>query len=140
MTKDFLGVGWKFPVDVDEGAQISKARYEESIRQAIWIILATAKGERVMRPDFGCGIHELVFAQNNATTAGMAAFHVKEALSLWEPRIELITVDAFPEEKTTTQPSSLGEKLIISIEYRVIATNSIFNLVYPFYLTEGAGS
>lgn len=140
MTKDFLGVGWNFPVELDEGDQIAKARYEESIRQAIWIILATAKGERVMRPDFGCGIHELVFAQNNATTAGMAALHVREALSLWEPRIELINVDAFPEEKTTTQPSSLGEKLIISIEYRVIATNSIFNLVYPFYLTEGAGS
>jgi Bacteriophage baseplate protein W len=127
----FLGVGWQFPVMRDEPKQrFALAEYEESIKQSIWIILFTAKGERVMRPDFGCGIYELVFAPNDATTRGMAEHHVSEALRLWEPRIEVLQVRA-------TAAGAQDEELRISIDYRVRTTDSRFNLVYPFYLERG---
>lgn len=130
MPAKFLGVGWSFPVavELDEGKRrFAVAEYEESVRQAIWIILATAKGERVMRPDFGCGIHELVFAVNDSATRGLAEYEVREALRLWEPRIEVLQVKA-------TAGGSQGEQLLIGIDYRVRATDDRFNLVYPFYL------
>ena len=92
---EFLGKGWGFPIELNESKQrFAIAEYEESIRQAIWIILSTALGERVMRPDFGCAIHELVFAPNSAATQGMAEHHVSEALLRWEPRIEVLNVRA----------------------------------------------
>jgi hypothetical protein len=91
------------------------------------MILGTARGERVMRPDFGCGIHDLVFAVNNATTAGRVVGEVRQALIQWEPRIDVLDVTASPD---ATEPN----RLLIEIEYRVRATNSRFNLVYPFYL------
>jgi Bacteriophage baseplate protein W len=140
MGADFLGIGWAFPVRVDKDGVIAPSQYEDNIKESIQIILGTAKGERQMRPDFGCGIHELVFARNNTATAGMAAYHVEQALIRWEPRIELLKVDAFPDLESAGGASVLSERLIITVEYRVIATNSIFNLVYPFYLTEGAGA
>lgn len=126
MKPAFLGIGWQFPIDL-EGDRIAMARHEESIRQAIWIILATARGERKMRPDFGCGIHDLVFATNSADTAGRVVAEVRQALILWEPRIDLLNVEA---------GSDPGERsrLLIEIEYRVRTTNNRFNLVYPFYL------
>ena len=128
MTADFLGIGWGFPIDIDaQGTQIARSPYEESVRQAIWIILGTARGERVLRPDFGCGIHDLVFAVNNATTAGLAAQTVRQALILWEPRIDLLDVQVTPKPD---EPNTL----LIRIDYRVRATNTRFNLVYPFYL------
>ena len=127
MAQEFLGVGWQFPIQTDEKGKIAMARYEESIRQAIWIILGTAKGERVMRPDFGCGIHDLVFAVNSAGTAGRVAGEVRRALIQWEPRIDLDNV-------TATSGESSSNQLLIDIEYRVRATNNRFNLVYPFYL------
>jgi phage baseplate assembly protein W len=111
--------------------QLERAYYEDSIRDAIWLILGTAKGERVMRSDFGCGIHDLVFSVNNATTAGLVAKAVREALVRWEPRIELLDVEVTPKP---------GEPytLLIRIAYRVRATNNVFNLVYPFYLERSA--
>lgn len=124
--RSFLGVGWKLPLAL-EGGRLAMARYEESIRQAIWIILATAKGERVMRPEFGCGIHDLVFAVLSTATTGRVAAEVRQALVRWEPRIELIAVTAAADED---EPN----RLLIEIEYRVRATNNRFNLVYPFYL------
>lgn len=126
MASEFLGIGWKFPVSMDDG-KIALARYDESIRQAIRIILGTAPGERAMRPDFGCGIHDLVFAVNSAGTAGRVANLVRQALIRWEPRIDVLNVSASPD---IGQPNLLQ----IEIEYRVRATNSRFNLVYPFYL------
>jgi phage baseplate assembly protein W len=126
MSASFLGVGWSFPVSLD-GGRIAMARYEESIRQAVWIILATARGERKMRPDFGCGIHDLIFAVNSGETAGRVASEVREALILWEPRIDLLDVTARSDDSEPT-------RLLIQIEYLVRATNSRFNLVYPFYL------
>jgi len=126
MSASFLGIGWKFPVSLEDGA-IDMAAYEESIRDSIWIILATARGERRMRPDFGCGIHDLVFAVHSGETSGRVASEVRQALILWEPRIDLIDVSARTDEAEPT-------RLLIQIEYRVRATNNRFNLVYPFYL------
>lgn len=128
---DFLGVGWQFPVmRRNDMSRFAFAEYEESIQQAIRIILSTSKGERVMRPDFGCGIHELVFAPNNATTRGLAEHHVREALLNWEPRIDVLEVEANPA-------GTQDEAIILTILYRVRATDSRFNLVYPFYLERG---
>jgi phage baseplate assembly protein W len=126
---EFLGVGWKYPVQLDQG-EIALSRYEEDIREAIWIILGTAPGERVMRPDFGCGIHEYVFAPSNTRTTALVRFQVREALIRWEPRIDLEEVQVWTDAK---DPSLL----LISIDYRVRATDSRFNLVYPFYLRRG---
>ena len=126
MPGEFLGVGWNFPVRVDEQGRIELARYEESIRQAIWIILGTAAGERVMRPDFGCGIHDLVFSVNSSGTAAQLGVEVRDALLHWEPRIDVIDVNV-------NSGSEVGE-LLININYQVRATNNAFNLVYPFYL------
>ena len=128
---EFLGKGWQFPVKPDADGGIARALYEESIRHPIWIILATSRGERVMRPDFGCGIHDLVFAVNNTTTAGLIAREVRQALILWEPRIEVMNVSVAP---------GAGEPnlLLITIDFRVRTTNSQFNLVYLFYLERSA--
>jgi phage baseplate assembly protein W len=123
MAANFLGVGWKFPVEAaPRGVELAAG--EESVHQSIWIILGTAPGERVMRPDFGCGIHNLVFALSNATTAGLIAFEVRQALLRWEPRIEVTDVRVTPE----------AERLLVDIDYVIRATNSRFNLVYPFHL------
>jgi hypothetical protein len=126
MDKDFLGVGVSFPLRVGDG-KIAWSGYEKSIRESIMIILGTAMGERVMRPDFGCGIHDLAFSVNDVSTAALAIFYVEEALKKWEPRIEVINVDANADKKE-------GDRLNISIEYRDISTNNRYNLVYPFYL------
>ena len=130
MAREFLGRGWKFPVGVDSKGRIDMSEYEQDIREAIWLILSTAKGERVMRPDFGCGIHDFVFASVNTSNIGLMESSVREALTIWEPRIELKDVSV------STERASEGQ-LLISIDYRVRSTNNEFNLVYPFYLTEG---
>jgi phage baseplate assembly protein W len=130
MAKDFLGAGWKYPVRTDADRKIAMSEYEVDIKEAIWIILGTAKGERVMRPDFGCGIHDFVFAPINTATVNLVENAVREALTLWEPRIELTKVEV------STEQADEG-KLIVSIDYRVRTTNNRFNLVYPFYLKEG---
>jgi phage baseplate assembly protein W len=130
MGHEFLGVGWKFPVVLNDQGEIALSRYEEDVREAIWIILSTAPGERLMRPDFGCGIHDFVFAPNNARTTGLIRFHVEEALARWEPRIQLESVEV------ETDPGDPAV-LLVSIDYRVRATDSRFNLVYPFYLERG---
>ena len=130
MAREFLGKGWKFPVGVDSQGEIEMSEHEQDIKEAIWIILSTAKGERVMRPDFGCGIHDFVFAAINTANIGLIESSVREALTMWEPRIELKDVSVSTEKVDEGQ-------LMISIDYTVRATNNEFNLVYPFYLTEG---
>lgn len=126
MSKPFLGVGWAFPVVLNDDGEIQLAEYEENVRQSIWLVLGTAKGERVMRPDFGCGIYDLVFEVNSPSTAGRVAQEVQDALLYFEPRIDLLDVQV--------DAAGAGEVLLISIEYQVRATNNVFNLVYPFYL------
>jgi Bacteriophage baseplate protein W len=130
MAREFLGKGWGFPPNIDVEGLIGLAEKEEDIGQAIRIIIGTSKGERMMRPDFGCGIHDYVFSVINTATLGLIETTVMEALVLWEPRIEVQSV--------TTSTEKLDEgQLIISIDYTVRSTNNRFNLVYPFYLTEG---
>jgi uncharacterized protein len=105
--------------------------YERDVREAIRIILETAPGERVMRPRFGCGIHDLVFEEISATTLSAVEASVREALTTYEARIELLGVEVDP-------PQALNGLLIITIRYRVRRTNQIDNLVYPFFYKEGA--
>src|SRR3954454_13038150 len=122
MAATFLGIGWRFPIQLD-GTAIATATYEDSVAQSVWIILGTAKGERVMRPNFGCGIYDLVFEVNSPSTAGRVAQEVRDALLMFEPRIDVLDVQA--------QPAGSGEVLLISIDYQVRATDNAFNLVYP---------
>src|SRR5260370_34394558 len=90
---DFLGKGWGMPRGRESSGQISLTDADKNIQQAIWMILSTAPGERVMRPDFGCGIHELVFAVNEASTIGRLEQEVRQALTIWEPRIDVVDVN-----------------------------------------------
>ena len=131
MTKPFFGVGVGFPIGLDSNGKLAIAAYEDSIRQSIWIILGTAPGERVMRPEFGCGIYDLVFEMQTETTAGKITQVVEEALLNFEPRIDVVTVGV------ASHSDQDSEKLLISIDYRVRQTNNVFNLVYPFYLDAG---
>jgi phage baseplate assembly protein W len=130
MAKEFLGVGWTYPVRARLNGDIAMSQFEDDIREAILIILGTAKGERVMRPDFGCGIHDLVFAPINTATITLVENSVREALTVYEPRIELIKVEALSDRAEEG-------KLLVNIDYRVRSTNNRFNLVFPFYLKEG---
>jgi len=130
-TREYLGVGWKFPLQVTPGGKIAQARYEQRIEEALYLILSTAKGERVMLPEFGCGIHDLVFAPNNATTLTVVVHTVREALVAYEPRIDVLDVNA---ETAPEEPNLL----LIRINYRIRANNALSNLVYPFYIGEGA--
>lgn len=127
--KDFLGRGWTFPIGVDANRRIALSEYEDDIREALRIILLTSKGERVMRPEFGAGLHDFVFESMSATTIGRMQAAVTDALVKWEPRVQVIGVTVEPEH------GEIG-KLLIDIEYRVRATNNRFNLVFPFYLKE----
>jgi len=127
LIKTFLGKGWRFPVDIDRTGGVSVSIYEESIRDSIYIILGTAPGERIMRPTFGCDIHDLVFAPNNPNTCGLAAHYCQEALLKHEPRIKNVNVKARPAPDE-------ANKINIDIEYTVIANSTQRNLVYPFYL------
>ncbi len=127
MTNAFLGAGSSFPLRLNAEGQIDSTQDEDKVRQSIWIILSTARGERVMRPDFGCGIYDLVFSPNRPGTAGQASREVRRALLQWEPRIDVLEVQALPD---TEQPS----RLLIAIRYQVRSTSNEFNLVYPFYL------
>ncbi|MCM1497996.1 MAG: GPW/gp25 family protein [Clostridium sp.] len=127
---DFLGNGWQFPVTVDSmTGQIRESSYEENIKQSIYLIVMTRKGERVMRPDFGCDIHQFMFDTIDYTTLMIMQQAVEAALIRWEPRIQDIRV----EVRDRVQENSAVE---IGIAYRVRTTNSPFNLVFPFYLEE----
>lgn len=133
MTRSFLGRGWKFPVGVDPATgRVAMSEGVEDIREAIRILLATALGERVMRPDFGCGIHELVFSTISRATTGLFESRVREAVMKWEARVEIVQFDV------STRDAANG-RLEIQMTCRVRDTNNEFNLVFPFYLTEGAG-
>jgi phage baseplate assembly protein W len=131
--KAFLGQGWAFPPCVEADGEIEIVAYEEDIRQAILIILRTNYGERVMRPDFGAGLDDFVFEPLSETTKQLVKQRVEESLIDWEPRIVV------EEVSVNVDQAALG-KLLIAITYRVRATNTLHNLVYPFYLQEGSRS
>lgn len=130
--KDFLGRGWNFPVQLDAvSGRVAESAYEESIAQAIRIILMTQPGERVMRPDFGCRLREFVFREMNYTELSAMEKEVRRALTLWEPRIVELEVHCRPD------PGGQGA-VLIEIAYVVRSTNNPYNLVFPFYLNEKA--
>lgn len=130
MARDFLGVGWSYPVSTDTKGNIKLAEGVDNIETSVRLILGTAKGERVMRPDFGCDIHDQVFSSLSPTTLNRIEDAVRTALVQWEPRIDVESVDAAPD------PANPG-KVLIDIGYWVESTNSRENMVYPFYIQEG---
>jgi uncharacterized protein len=127
MAHEFEGHGWRFPISLDDSGAIAEAREEDKVRQSIEIILRTAPGERVMRPDFGCGIHDLVFDTISGAMVGRVATVVASALATWEPRIDVLNVNP---QQDTEDPT----RLLIEINYRLRSSNSRFNLVFPFYV------
>lgn len=146
--RDFLGRGWSFPPEFGLRG-VAMSAYEAKVAESIRIILGTARGERVMRPDFGCGIHDLVFEPANESTLALVRAAVREALVLWEPRVELLDVWVeaapgaalrrnLPRGEALPPAGARDGTLIIGLDYRVRGTNNEFNLVYPFYLRQGA--
>lgn len=130
-AKAFLGVGWAFPPCTANDGSTAMAAYEKDVEQAIRIVLGTDWGERMMRPDFGAGLNSFVFGPINQTTLRMVQSRVQDSLIKWEPRIDV-------EQVKVTFDSSALSKLIITVIYRVRVTNTVHNLVYDFYLKEGA--
>ena len=127
MNNKIVGRGWAFPPHLDDRDRIALSQDDADIRQAIYIIIMTALGERVMHPDFGCRIHELIFDPANDETAATAERYVSEALGRWEPRIRL--------ERVSAAPSSTGNgELSIEIEYEIKSRHDRRSLVVPFYL------
>jgi hypothetical protein len=126
MAHEFLGRGWSFPIAIDRG-RILEVSEDDKVRQAIEIILRTAPGERMARPGFGCGIHDLVFESISDDMLGRVITSVTAALAAWEPRIDVLEVSSLQD---TEHPN----RILIEIDYRVRSTNSRLNLVFPFYV------
>ena len=131
-SRAFLGTGLKFPLQVTPRGNLALARTESRIEESIYLILGTRLGERLMQPEFGCGIHDLLFAPNNPATHALAVEHVRRALVAHEPRIDVLNV---VPETTNAEPSLL----LLRIDYRIRANNAFHNLVYPFFINEGTG-
>ncbi len=124
--EDIIGKGWRFPIGVDGRGGMALSEGERDIEEAIGIILNTPKGLRLMRPEFGCRIHDLSFAPLNAATLATAARYVEEALGWWEPRIEVLDVSA-------ARAPDDDECMLVTISYRIRASHDERSLVYPFY-------
>lgn len=129
--ESFIGRGWTFPVQSGGAGGLALSDGHAEIEEAIRIILGTAQGERVMRPSFGCRIHELVFDPTIGETLGLAERYVREALAMWEPRIDVETVRA----ESTGEDQQNG-RLMIYVTYTVREMKDPRTLVYPFYLIE----
>jgi phage baseplate assembly protein W len=127
MEPDFIGAGWAFPLETDPTGGVALVVGSREIEESIRLILATARGERPMRPDFGCRIHDHVFGPANAATAGQIAYDVREALERWEPRIDVLDVSiAFDRIQAGI--------LLVHVAYEILGTNDPRNLVFPFYV------
>lgn len=127
MTQNFLGTGWGFPVSVDSQGRIVRVDEVDAINRSIQLILGTAKGERLMRPDFGSDLFNFLFQPLSAINKGRMATTVKSALQKWEPRIRVMDV------AVSSNPRNAATALI-SVEYKVRSNNTKANYVYPFYL------
>src|SRR5688572_1721985 len=127
MAEAFIGQGLSFPLKTTASGSIALVGADQELKESIRLILGTAYGERPMRPEFGCGIHDLVFAPADATTAGQIAYEVRLSLSRWEPRIDVTDV-------TVTIDDQDPSVLYIDITYEVKGTNDPRNLVFPFYV------
>ena len=127
MSNEVVGRGWAFPPHIGPQGGLALTNERNELEQSIQIILSTSPGQRVMRPSFGCRLHELVFAPNNSHTAIQARRYVEEALGMWEPRIRVTQVDARPDPDQSN-------RLVIEIEYQVKTSHDRRSLVFPFYL------
>jgi uncharacterized protein len=127
VSEQFVGAGWAFPVRTDTSGRIALVSGDQEVAEAIRLILATAPGERPMRPEFGCAVHDLAFAPVNEATAGAVRYEVTASLDRWEPRIDVhdVAVSAAPDDPTV---------LLIDIRYAIRGTNDPRNLVFPFYV------
>jgi uncharacterized protein len=127
MSEEFIGAGWAFPVRTDSTGGIALATGDRELEESMRLILATAPGERPMRPEFGCAVHDFVFSPADATTAGRISYEVRASLERWEPRVEIAEVEV------TVDPVA-GATLWIEIRYTRRGTNDPRNLVFPFYV------
>jgi phage baseplate assembly protein W len=127
---DFIGRGWAFPIRTDTTGAIGLVSREREISEAIRLVLGTAPGERPMRPEFGCRIHEFVFSPADGATAAAITTEVTNALTQWEPRIDVedVIVSFTPEDPNL---------LYIDVRYSIRTTNARHNLVFPFYVIPG---
>jgi Bacteriophage baseplate protein W len=133
MSDDFVGAGWAFPLHVSTNGSIALVRREQELEQAMRLILATYPGERPMRPDFGCRLRDFVFRPTNMETIAELINEVRIALLRWEPRVDIETVNVFPEPDDHAT-------LYIDIQYTIKHTNDRRNLVFPFYTIPPDGS
>lgn len=131
LRRPFLGIGWKFPLQVTPGGAIATSSEEQKIEESVLLILSTAPGERLMLPNFGCGIHNLVFAPNDSGTVTRVVDLVRRALTTYEPRIDVVDVTA----EVSFEQSNV---LLIRVGYRILDNNTMTNIVYPFFITEAA--
>jgi len=127
---DIIGRGWRFPIKVNAKGGLDWSEGPDRIRDAIWIILSTSLGERLMRPEFGAGLQDYVFEPNSAVVRAELASSIRRALVQGEPRIELISLRVDPSPEQDSQ-------VLVSLDYKIRDTNELFNMVYPFYLQEG---
>ena len=132
MSDEFIGRGWAFPLRTDATGGIAMVSREREIEEAIRLILGTSPGERPMRPEFGCRIHDFVFASADGSTAGLVADEVRRALGRWEPRINVADV-------AVSFDATDAGVLYLDIRYEIRATNDRRNLVFPFYMIPGEG-
>jgi hypothetical protein len=132
MAEEFIGSGWSFPLRTDATGGIALSSGDRELEEAIRLVLGTAPGERPMRPEFGCAIHDFVFAPADATTAGRISYEVRTALERWEPRVDVGDVE-------TTFDVDEPSTLYIDIRYTRRGSNDPRNLVFPFYLIQAEG-
>ena len=128
---DIIGRGWRFPIKVNAKGGLDWSDGQDRIRDAIWIIVSTSLGERLMRPRFGAGLKDYVFQPNSDVMRAELASVIRRALVEWEPRIELVGVSV---EASADQDS----QVLVSVDYQIRDTNELFNMVFPFYLQEGS--
>ena len=129
-TQDILGTGWAFPLQLDPQGRVAQVHGSVNVEHAIQMILLTRKGERIMRPEFGSQLHELVFEPNDEMTMGLAAQYVRDALAMWEPRIRVEAVDV-------TSDDDDASVMHISIQYEIKATHDKRSLVLPYFSIPG---
>lgn len=128
----FMGKGWAFPIRVNGRGGLDYADGDPLIEQSIWLILSTSPGTRIMVPEFGCGIHDFVFASNAPNLRATIAAEVERSLVRFEPRIDVLSVRA----QTSADTENV---LLVHIDYRIRGNNAFHNLVYPFFINEGEG-
>jgi len=130
-SNNIIGQGWAFPIRINAKGRLDWSTGPDRLQAAIWIILSTSLGERLMLPDFGAGIKDYVFESNSALIRAQLESAITKALTQWEPRIQLTSVLA-------TQSPDQESLVLVNISYQIRDTNELYNMVYPFFLQEGS--